>query len=126
MNKIRRFFYYLEYLLCRIPIFLINGLSLPAAEKFAEVMGSFVHSILKKRRQTALENLRQAFAGEKTEQELDAIARASMQNLIKVGGEFIRLPEIAKRPEHYFEIKNSKAVWEVLNQQKGLIFIVSH
>ncbi len=126
MNSFRRFCYYLEYRLFRFIIFLINLLNVHDARRLADFMGACLFKLLKKRRQIALENLRHAFGREKSEEELNAIALGSMQNLVKVAFEFVHIPKIMKRQDVRWEVKGAENVWKALESKKGVIVAVSH
>ncbi len=126
MNFFRRFFYYLEYRLFRLIIFLINLLNVYAARRLADCIGVCLFKLLKKRRQIALENLRHAFGREKSEAELNAIALGSMQNLVKVAFEFAHIPKIIKRQDVRWEVQGAEHVWKALEKKGGVIVTVSH
>ena len=120
------FFFYLEYLLFRGLALCINRLSDFDTMRLAEKIGSLLFRILKERREIALSNLRAAFGREKTEEEIRQIAEASMQNLVKVALEFVRIPRIAKKPSLAIDLQNRENVWNALGKKKGLIVTVSH
>lgn len=122
----RRSFFlsYIPYLFFRGLVFLVNGLSAVMAIRLAEAIGSLLF-LRKRRRDFSIQNLRRAFP-EKNEREIEAIGRGSMQSMVKVIFEFIRLPTISKRPQDYIEIKGEENVWAALKKGKGVIFAVSH
>lgn len=121
----QRLFFYLEYLLFRFLAFLINCLSDFVTMRLAEWAGKFLFPLLKERREISLANLKTAFP-EKSEDGIRQIAIASMQNMVKVAFEFVRIPKIAKRPERAIDLQNRENVWNALGQKKGLIVTVSH
>ncbi len=116
----------LEYFFFRFLALGVNQLSEHAAMRFAEGVGALLFFLLQKRREIALANLRLAFKEEKPEEELAGIAKASMQNLVKVAFEFVRIPKIAKRPDLAIELQHGERVRKALAQGKGLIVTVSH
>lgn len=118
--------YSLEYLFYRTLAFFINRLSIRATMRLAERLGSIFFILLKSRREIALSNLRAAFGNEKSEAEIRKIAEGSMQNLVKVAIEFIRIPEVAKDVPKYIDLQHADRVWDALAQKKGLIVTVSH
>jgi KDO2-lipid IV(A) lauroyltransferase len=73
-----------------------------------------------------LKNLRLALGKEKNETALFQIAEQSIQNLLKLGFEFIRTPEASSNPERYIEPPDMKAIWEAVGKKGGFIAIVSH
>lgn len=122
----KTFFYYLEYLFLRAIIFVVNLFPFPVVLGWADCLGSLARKILPKKNEVALENLRQAFAGEKSEAEIQQIARQSFVNLVKLAFEFVRIPELAANPEKYIHFVNQNNLWRGLDQKKGLILIISH
>ncbi len=128
LKSIKNFFTktgsYLSYLLFRFLTFFVNGLNTMAATRLAEAVGSLLY-LRKRRREFCNKNLHQAFP-KKSATEIKRIGRASMQNMIKVIFEFIRLPVISKKPAAYIEIKGEENVWQALQHKKGVILVVSH
>lgn len=118
--------HYLEYLLLRTIIFLINLFPLSTVLQWAEWIGPCLQKILKSKNQIALENLRQAFGTEKSEEEIRRIARDSFVNLVKLAFEFIRIPRLAADPEQYIRFVHQENVWKALEKGRGVILIVSH
>lgn len=119
-----RFISYLSYLFFRLLSFIVNGLGPLRANHLAEAVGSLLF-LRKRRRQFCTQNLNRAFP-EKSRQEIQKIGRASMQSMIKVIFEFIRLPSISKKPSDYIEIEGEQNVWEALKKKTGVILISSH
>lgn len=115
---------YLVYLFFRALTLAVNGMSAFASARLAELIGSLLY-LRKRRREFCMRNLRQAFP-KKSEKEIQRIGRGSMQNMVKVIFEFIRLPIISKRPSAYIEIKGEENVWKALSERKGVILVVSH
>lgn len=115
---------YLNYLFFRALTFVVNSLNAFASTRLAEAIGSLLY-LRKRRREFCTRNLHQAFP-QKTEKEIQQIGRGSMQNMIKVIFEFIRLPIISKKPAAYIEIEGEENVWQALGQGKGVILVVSH
>ena len=103
---------------------MINSLSDAAVSGLAETIGVLLFR-RKRRRVFSVNNLRRAFP-EKPQKEIEKIGQESMQNLMKVIFEFIRIPGIAKNPEAYIEIRGIEHVGQALQDGKGLILAVSH
>ncbi len=122
----RRLIFYMEYLLFRGIALYINRLSDFETMRLAEKIGSLLFRLLKGRREIALSNLRAAFGREKREEEIQKIAEASMQNLVKVALEVVRVPRIAKNPTLAIDLQKRENVWNALGKKKGLIVVVSH
>lgn len=92
----------------------------------ARPVGIFLFWILKKHRRIALENLRRAYEKEKSEAEIQQIARESFVYLVEFGIEWLRMPELAKRPHRYFEIRNVEKIHSALEKKRGVLILVSH
>jgi len=122
----KNFLFYLEYLLLRSVMFLVNLFPLAWAYAFADGMGNMGYRFLKKKRAMALENVRAAFKNEKTEAETEAIARESFRSVCKLGIEFIRIPKLVRNIKKYVELKNIERGTAILKSGKGAIFMVSH
>lgn len=118
------FFPSLEYLFFRVLVFLINLMPVSVEERLAEGIG-FLLFLRKRRRDFSIQNLRQAFP-KKTQKEIEQIGRGSMQGMIKVIFEFLRIPLISKNPQKYIELQGAEHAWKALENQKGAIFAVSH
>lgn len=119
-----KFASYLSYLFFRTLTFVVNGMNAFVSARLAEGIGSLLY-LRKRRREFCTRNLHQAFP-KKSEKEIQRIGRGSMQNMVKVIFEFIRLPIISKKPSAYIEIQGEKNVWEALKQGKGVILVASH
>ncbi|MSR77688.1 MAG: hypothetical protein EXS63_05620 [Candidatus Omnitrophica bacterium] len=94
------------------------------AIKIAEGVGSLLF-LRQRRRKICLHNLHAAFP-EKSQADLEMIGRSSMQGLVTVIFECIRIPVIAKDPEKYFEVQGGEHAWKALQKKKGIILAVSH
>lgn len=126
MTPFKKICFFLEYLLFRIAAFLIRLIPLRVSYKIANIASVFAVRILGIRRKIMLDNLRLAFGDEKSEEELLIIAEASMRNLLKIGLEFIRTPDVSMNPDKYIEPPDMKAILEAVEKKGGFIAIVSH
>lgn len=120
----RRFYFYLQSLFLKLGFWVVTGLSEAAVSSFAEMTGSLLF-MRRRRREFSINNLRRAFP-EKPQEEIEKIGRESMQNLVRVILEFIRIPLIAKNPGGFIEIRGEENVRQALRQGRGLILAVSH
>lgn len=115
---------FLNYAFFRLLSFIVNLIGPLKANRLAETVGSLL--FLRKRRQRfCTQNLNRAFP-KKSAPEIQKIGRASMQSMVKVIFEFIRLPSISKKPSDYIEIEGEQNVWEALKKKAGVILISSH
>lgn len=119
-----RFTSYLSYAFFRVLSFTVNCLSPLRANRLAEAVGSLLF-LRKRRRRFCTQNLNMAFP-EKSAREIQKIGRASMQAMVKVIFEFIRMPGIFKKTSDFIEIEGEKNVWEALKIKKGVILLSSH
>ncbi len=122
----KSFIFWLEYGLIRFVGFLINLLPFSTALNLAKPIGAFLFHVLKRQRNRALDNLRQAFKNEKTESEIIEIAKGSFVFLVEFGVEWLRIPILCKSPDQYFSVRNVKLVHDAFKEKKGVIFLVSH
>ncbi|MBI4372815.1 MAG: lysophospholipid acyltransferase family protein [Candidatus Omnitrophica bacterium] len=126
-RKIRtRTVQFLQYLVFRVLCFFLNLLPFRFALKLGRWSGRALYRILPRYRKVALENLKYAFEGQKSEREIKQIALQSFENLGMFGMELIRIPKIVKRLEDYVAIQNVESVLKALEAKKGVVLIVSH
>ena len=118
--------FYFEYLFFRFVIFIVNLFPFPTVLKWADSLGPLIQKIAKRKNDIALENLREAYRGEKSEAEIQQIARKSFINLAKLAFEFVRIPEIAANPEKYIRFVDQNYIWKALDQKRGAILLISH
>lgn len=118
--------YYLEYIFFRAITFFVNLFPLRTALGWANWIGPLARKILPRKNEIALENLRQAFGNEKSEAEIQRIARDSFINLVKLAFEFVRIPQLVKDPEKYIHFVNQQNIWKALDAGRGVILIISH
>jgi len=122
--KLRR---YVLYYLGRAAAFILYlfplGLSLPIAAFF----GSLAFLVLGKYRRTTVENLKAAFGGEKTDEEINAIARRVFENLSKSGIELLNFPKINKdNLGRLVTLKNGHILDEAFGRGKGIVLLTAH
>ncbi len=126
MNFFRKAGFFLEYSLFRSLIFIVNLLPLQTALSLAGFLGGLGFHLLKKKREIALTNLRAAFKNEKSEEEINRIARASFQNLAKTAFEFVRIPSIVKHGRKIWKFEKESVAVDAYRQGRGLIVILAH
>lgn len=114
-------YFYFQYLILRGLVFLVKGCSENVSGRIAETVGSLLF-LRKRRRRISIENVHAAFPG-KSAQAVLKIGRASMQGMVKVVFEFLRIPVIARNPEKHIEIRGEENVWEALKAGKGVILV---
>jgi Kdo2-lipid IVA lauroyltransferase/acyltransferase len=121
-----RAFQYGEYLFLRSMCALIRLVPFQFGMSCSRGVGRILFWALSGRRQIALDNLRAAFSDEKSEQEIQTIARKSFENLGAFAFEFVWIPKMAKNVRHYVESAGLEAVNQALSQKKGVVLLVPH
>lgn len=124
MKKIRQF---TEYIALRIIIVVFKILPLAIVYWFARRLADFVFYVLRIRREVTLNNLRQAFKNEKSEQELIKIARKAYQNFILTSVEILlsqklNLDDVKKT----VRLENKEVFENALKKNKGIVIISGH
>lgn len=90
-------------------------------------LGSAAHVLVPRRRAIALANLRQAFGGERPDDELRALCHAHFRHLGTVFAEFLRLPSLTPAALlARFEIDGLEHVREARAAGRGLVLITAH
>lgn len=120
----QRFLFYIQFLFLKLLFFIFNLLSTEIASQIAEKVGNLLF-LRKRRRNFSIQNLQKAFP-KKSQKEIEAIGRASMQSMVKVIFEFMRIPSIAKRPAAFIEIQGEEHLRQALKEGRGLMLAVSH
>jgi len=120
-------FAYLQYLFIRGAGFLIRLLPEEMALWLGRQLGRIAYLLDWEHRKVAIENLRIAFAREKSEQEIHAIAKKTFQNLGMMAMEFLRLPKMTgEKFMKDVEIEGVENFEKVRNNEKGVLFLLSH
>lgn len=118
---------YLQYLLLKGFGLFINLLPEGFALWCGKQLGSLFFHLDWERRKVALENLRIAFAGEKSERELRAIARGTFQNLGMMAVEFFRIPKMdVETFKKRVKIERLEQALNLLAKGKGMLLLLSH
>ncbi|MBI5741465.1 MAG: lysophospholipid acyltransferase family protein [Nitrospirae bacterium] len=124
----------LEYSLAYVLIFIARALPLIIARIISNVLGDLLYYLSKKRRTIAVENLRHAFRGNKTEGEIRAIARQSCRSFFFTFLEIIKLRHLFTKPDAMQRLRTtaenldglfSKAK-KIHDESGGCIFVTPH
>ncbi|MCB1858311.1 MAG: lysophospholipid acyltransferase family protein [Gammaproteobacteria bacterium] len=116
-------------------IFNIAGLlSDSAARRLGSWLGTVLYYIAGNRRRIALDNLQHALGKEKTDGELEQIARESFKSFVHTSIEIIRFRRFLRDPEKILETASDRASIEQLLQRvrhihdetNGCIFVTPH
>jgi Kdo2-lipid IVA lauroyltransferase/acyltransferase len=123
-SRSRRFYFYIQFLFLRTSAAILKFLDEKIVYRLSDAIGFFLF-LRKRRREYCISNLRNAFP-EKSENEIKSIGLQSMQNIVRIIFEFMRIPLLAKNPEDFIEMRGTEHVWDALKQNKGVIWVVGH
>ncbi|MDD8018570.1 MAG: lysophospholipid acyltransferase family protein [Bacteroidota bacterium] len=119
----RNFLEYVILLPFRAMIFI---LPLRVVQFLGKLLGTFVFYIVPIRKTLTLSNLRHAFP-EKSEFEIQSIARASYQNLFATFLEIFWLPRLTqKKIKQCVSASNVSVIDELMTEQKGVLILSGH
>lgn len=116
----------IEYLLARLFAGLMNSLPIEASTAFASTLGILSFKILRKRRQTTLQNLEKAFPGPENAALRLKLAKESFRSTAISLMEFFRIPVMLKEAKNRFEFEGTEILDQVFARGKGLVFAISH
>lgn len=116
--------YLLQYLLCRIFIFILLLFPEKMRFSFGNFLGNLTYKLIKKRREIAILNLQMAFP-EKDMKELKKIAKKSFQIMIKAFLSVLWFEKYLKDPKK-IKIINGENIEKLLSKDKGLIVAAIH
>ncbi len=124
-RKPYRFFLYLG---ARFLAGFFSLLPRPLALKLAGLIGRASYDLALRQRKNILENLRQAYAGEKSEDQIQEIAARVLEHAAKTAVEVTRFPKLNQaRVQKLVDLGSSLKVYrELLAEGKGLISISAH
>ena len=123
-RKIKR---HVLYYLLRIVAFILYLFPLKLGLYLGSILGVLTYYIIRKERLKTLANLRLAFGKEKSEKEVERIARDVFVNLGKNLIELVNFPKInASNVDALIEDKGLGKIDKALHRGKGVIIMVSH
>jgi len=115
------------YLLLQLGSFIISLLPIRIAVSLGGALGVAAYSLLARYRESTLENLRFAFSGEKSEEEIAAIAKDVFRNIGKTAVECISLRKFDPQTvRHLFVEKDYKPLLDLASKGKGVIALGFH
>jgi KDO2-lipid IV(A) lauroyltransferase len=123
-----------EYTAARFFIALLRRAPLRVTDSISRFLGNLLFRVVPRRRDIALDNVRKAFAGEKTETEIQEIARRSCQSLFQTAFEVMKSQEIFQSPDVLEQLKRTNDSLEQLflkakkihDEAGGCIFVTPH
>ena len=102
-------------------------LSLPALAALGRGMGDFVYHISPRHRRVVMDNLKQAFGGEKSAQQLRVIARTFYRNLGRNLLEFLHLPHMSDEEiNRLMTLEGREHMARALAAGKGAVMLTAH
>jgi KDO2-lipid IV(A) lauroyltransferase len=107
---------------------------LPAIHVVSDLLGRLFFLLVRKRRAIAVENLRNAFGSEKTDQEIQAIARESCASFFLTFLEIAKFRYLFRQPEAFEALRRSSQGLDTLfrkakrihDESSGCIFVTPH
>jgi KDO2-lipid IV(A) lauroyltransferase len=115
------------YLLFKLWAFWVTHLSLESLDFYGEKIGIIAHSLLRKRRRAALNNLRLALGKEKTEEEIERICRDCFKNIGKDMMEISRCFDIENSFfKTLLKLEGRDHLDHALKEGKGVIALTGH
>jgi len=123
--KIKTKRYYL-YILAAMGAVFIAAMPLKMSLWLADIVGSIIFKFGKKHSDKILENLKLAFP-EKSESEIEKIAKGVFSNICKNAVELINTYKLRKKiPESWIEAEGFEKIKHVLSGGKGALVLASH
>lgn len=122
--KLRRYFI---YYLGRVVAFIFTIIPLKAGLAIASALGTFVFYILPRYKQLTIDNLKYALGNEKSDTEINVVAKRVFQNLGKNAVELVNLPKFNRaRMEKFVRFRNRERLDKAYEKGKGVIVLTAH
>ncbi len=123
----RKPYRYILYLLLKLGSLIIILLPFRVAVALGGAIGAIAYAVLPKYRDTALQNLRSVFSGEKTDGEIKDIAKNVFRNIGKTAVECISLRKFsADNVKTLFVEEDYRPLIDLLSAGKGIIVLGFH
>jgi len=116
--------YFIQYIVARFFIFLLLLLPEKLRFKFGDFLGNLTYKLIKSRRMTALMNLKMAFP-EKSDEEIEKIARKSFRIMIKAFLCSLWFDKYLKNPKN-IKIINQESMLNACKKDKGVMAATMH
>jgi len=124
----------LEYGAAYTIIFFIRVIPLRGVYYVSSFLGNLLYALVPKRRRIARENLRHAFYGNKTEQEIEHIARRSFASFFQTFLEIVKFQYIYSAPDAHDRVKTKaeglqelfEKAKKIHDQSGGCLFVTPH
>lgn len=123
----RKPYRYLLYILLELASFIVILLPYRLAVILGGFFGGIAYYILPKYRNIALENLRLSFSGEKSEKEIEQIAREVFRNFGRTAMECLNARKLNRENiKNLFVEEDYDPIKRILSEGKGVIVLASH
>lgn len=123
---VRRKLEFAQYLLIRIFQGLLFLMPWSVAQEIGARLGTFLSWFLRDRRELVLRNLKTSFP-EKSDRQIQSLAKSSWQNLGRTAFEFAKIPCLSQK--HWKRLVDAEGLEHVdtaLAQGKGLLYLCAH
>ncbi len=119
---------YTVYLVVRLAVCVMQGLSLSAARKAGEFLAWLAYRLDRRHREVARDNLRHAFPGRYDEKELCEVVQATYRHFCTVLIEIVHLPRTLhiNNWRYHLNAINGKALVECLLSGRPLLIVTGH
>lgn len=119
---------YCVYVLVRIFVALVHSMSFGFACKLAEHLAWVLHHVNRRHRLVALDNLRQAFPGKYSEEELDVMVRHVYRHFCVMLVEILYLPRLMHPTnwKRYMDLPGGRKIVDCLLSGRPLLIITGH
>ncbi|OGL42646.1 MAG: hypothetical protein A2W05_10215 [Candidatus Schekmanbacteria bacterium RBG_16_38_10] len=117
----------LLYLIFLALIKITGAMPLQVSSFLLTRLGRIAYYLDIKHRNIAIENLKVAFGNEKSQEEIELIARKVFENLPLTFLDFCRIPKITKdNLSKFVTFENIEYVHEEIKKEKGLLLVTAH
>jgi Kdo2-lipid IVA lauroyltransferase/acyltransferase len=123
---VKRFLYRLEFIALITFSVIFQTLPASALYGFAKGLGIIAFSWIRVRRRVTMENLRESYGEEKSEQELIQIARAAYINIATTFAEMLLFPKLHGKVLDMVDLEEVRVVHEAISHGRGVMLISGH
>src|SRR3989304_2018779 len=115
------------YLIFLVLIKIVGTMPLQVSGFLLTRLGRIAYYLDRKHRNIAIENLKVAFGNQKSQEEIELIARKVFENLTLTFLDFCRIPKITKdNLSKFITFENIEYVHEEIKKEKGLLIVTAH
>ncbi|OGW82811.1 MAG: hypothetical protein A2Z83_04390 [Omnitrophica bacterium GWA2_52_8] len=115
-----------EYISIRFAAGTLNLLPVESATWVARRVGDLLYFLMRKRRQTAFENISIAYGDSLSQSQKKRLVRVSFQNVSVSLVEFFRIPRMLAESKSRFAFEGTEHLDRAFADGKGVILVISH